>query len=124
MSRNARFMNKKVDILRPALSVDVTIIRDRVLVDYVVIQANARCYREASGGDVLFDAQLGALAFERFAFYFPKDSPVQQNDVLKFTHPVTGAIIYYEVRSREDFSDQGFHVRCQTVQKNYHRGQE
>lgn len=123
MSRNARFMSKKVDILRPALEVDVTIIRDRILVDYVVIASNVRCYREAAGGDIVYNENFGAIALERFAFYFPKDTNVNQNDVLKFTHPITGIVSYYEVRSREDFSDQGFHVRCATVQKNYHRGQ-
>lgn len=123
MRGNSRFMNKKVDILRPVLEVDVTVIRDRILTDYTVIKADAKCYREAQPGNVIFDGMLGATAVDQFAFYFNRGTSVQPMDVLKFTHPVTGIITYYEVRTREDFTDHGFHVRVQAIQKNYHRDQ-
>lgn len=116
-------MNRKVDILRPVLEVDVTVIRDRVLTDYTVIKSNARCYREAQPGNVVFDNQMGAVSVEQFAFYFDGGTSVAPMDVLKFTHSVTGVITYYEVRAREDFTDHGFHIRCMAIQKNYHRSQ-
>jgi hypothetical protein len=123
MRGNSRFMNRKVDILRPALEVDVTVIRDRILTDYVVVKANAQCFREPSPNGVVFDAQLGGILVENFTFYFPKDTDVQPMDVLKFTHPVTGVVTYYDVRGREDFSEHTFHVRIAAIKKNYHRGQ-
>ena len=123
MGGNSRFMNEKVDILRPALAVDVTVIRDRILTDYVVIKASARCYREADRGDVVYDANFGIVPVSSYSFFFPKGTSVQQNDVLKFTDPVTDAVTYYDVRNADNFSNHGFHVRCRATLKNYHRGQ-
>lgn len=123
MGGNSRFMKEKIDILRPAVEVDVTVIRDRILTEYATIRSNLRCYREADSGDVAFDANLGIVAVDRWVFYLPRGTNVRQSDVLKLTDRVTGVISYYDVRTADNFSNHSFHVRCRTVLKTYHRGQ-
>jgi len=113
--RSLHFMNQKATILRPNLSVDVTTIRDRILDGYGTVKVNVPIYLEPEGSDVVFHEQLGHLGVNTFVGYLPGQTNVLVNDVLLIESE------YYEVRGVLDYGRQGFHVRVDTVKKNFHR---
>lgn len=124
INRSQSFMKQRVDILRPAFSVDPTTIRDKVLTSYVAIATNIRCYMEYVHSERVQNGQLGGIAVDRMVFFFPKNTNVKVNDVLKegATSFNGNAVRYFDVVGVLPFSQYDFLVRVDADLKNYHRG--
>lgn len=124
LNRSQSFMKQKVDILRPAFAVDVTTIRDTILTDYVAIGTNIRCYSEVVHSERVQNSQLGGVGVDRFVFFFPKNTSVKINDILKeaATNFNGNVIRYFDVVGVLPFSQYDFLVRVDADLKNYHRG--
>lgn len=124
LNRSQSFMKQRVDILRPAFAVDVTTIRDTILTDYVLIGPAARCYMEYMHSERVANSQLGGVGVDRVVFFFPKNTNVKVNDVLREAATVFNgnAIRYFDVVGVLPFSQYDFLVRVDADVKNYQRG--
>ena len=116
-TRSRAFMKDTVDILRAALAVDVTTIRDRIITGYTTIQSSVPCYIEAAGSELIADAQLGMVPVDRFSVYFPIAATVQVGDIIK------DGTTYYKVLGVMNFSAHDFHKRIDAIQQNYFQNQ-
>lgn len=125
INRSQSFMKQRVDILRPAFAVDMTTIRDTILTDYVLTVSSARCYMEYVHSERVGNSQLGGIAVDRMVFFFPKNTNVKVNDVLREAATVYNgnAIRYFDVVGVMPFSQYDFLVRVDADLKNYSRGQ-
>lgn len=123
ITHSRQFMRQRVDILRPAIAIDVTTIRDKILTNYVVIQAAARCYMEPIRSERVMNSQLGGIAVDTMAFFFPKNTIIAVNDVLKeAANYHNGQVIrYFDVVGVLRFSQYDSIVRVDANLKNYHR---
>lgn len=123
VGQSISFYKQKVDILRPAFAVDVTTIRDRILTDYVLITSSARCYSEITGSDRVANSQLGGIEVARMTFFFPKNTNVRVNDILREAATVFNgnATRYWDVVGVMNYSAYDWHIRVDAELKNYQR---
>ncbi len=125
INRSQSFFKQRVDILRPSISFDMTVIRDKVLRNYGTIASDVRCYSETTRSERVQNAQLGGIAVISKVFFFAKNTDVKINDVLKeLATPYNGNVIcYFDVVSVYPFSQYDFLIRVDADLKNYQRGQ-
>lgn len=123
LNRSQSFMKQRVDILRPAFAFDVTTIRDQILTDYTSIATSVRCYMEYVHSERVGNSQLGGIGVDRMVFFFPKNTNVKINDILKEAATVFNgnAIRYFDVVGVMPFSQYDFLVRVDADLKNYQR---
>lgn len=112
VSRNRSFQKMKVDILRPAFQVDVTTIRDRVMVDYVIIGSNVRIHVEPVHSSLVDDRQIGSISVDRMVGFFDSKTNVLPNDILRENANIYNgnATRHWKVSGKLDFSAYGFPI--------------
>jgi hypothetical protein len=122
---NIGFMKRKISILRPATRVDVSLVRDRVLTNYVEIATNVRCWIEPAQSQVQNSPQLGNILVGQDVGFFPQLTSITQNDIIKeAANRFNGnQIVYWKVLGLFDYSFDGFLIRVDLDRQNYSRAQ-
>ena len=121
ISRNRRFQVIKVDILRPAFSIDVTLIRDPILLNYVSVKSNVNIYIEPVHSEIVRDRQVGSISVDRMVGFL--DDAIQPNDVVRenANSKNGNTIVYWNVTGVWDYTRFGFHIRVDLDKMNYQR---
>jgi hypothetical protein len=102
----------KVDILRPALSQDVTL-RDYILTDYTIDLTDVPTYIEPIHSDIVMQGQVGGIEVARMVGFFAKGTDIQINDILRENANVynNNTVKYWKVIGKLDYGRYDFHIR-------------
>lgn len=116
-NNHRRLLIHTCDIQRADVDVNTSTIRDRRVAKYDTVKSSAPCWFEPQGTQYQFNDQLGQIVVKSFTVHFLGGENVVEGDRLKKDST------YYLVRSVDDNTAQGFHIRATVEQKNYAMGQ-
>lgn len=103
--RSRSFFIHKADVLRASFAVDVTVIRDKKILDFVTIYRNIPCWKQHNGSQ-LIDTEIGRVPVDSYTFWFDSaGAGIQINDRLKV------GTNYYWVEGLIKNSDEDFHIQ-------------
>lgn len=103
--RSRSFFLHKCDVLRASLAIDVTVIRDKKITNFVTIYRDVPCWKQHTGSD-LMEQHMGRVPLDLYTFWFDSaGGGIQVNDRLKVGSD------YFWVEGVVKNSDEDFHIQ-------------
>lgn len=113
--RSRHFFLHNCDVLRASLAVDVTVVRDKKITNFVTIYTNVPCWKQHSGSQ-LIESEFGRVPVDSYTFWFDSaGSGIQVNDRLKVDND------YYWVEGLIRNEDEDFHIQIQARKINFNQ---